>query len=530
MTIRVGNTIIATVNKNADGGNGGGLEVGDIGFAPLGIDETQNKRRYLNGQVISQSQFESFTSWVKERAALYPNLVTSETNWQAEVTNSPYGLCDKFVIDNTLGTIRLPKYPDWSIREVGQAPVIGNGGAVGIQAGTSQNMNQLLTVGISGGDMATGISYGSATTPVGVTTDPTKSGIIADLVNANTEDKLQGNWFIQVATGVEETVDVTREIELNNPFFFGMSKYFKSEPNDISWLKSTGQYNSKIVYPDYYNWLLKIYNNTETVNGVSVKLSTEEYTDYDFVLNTTEETFRLPLLDGSESLPSAKYIDLELLEAGSGYVAPANGWYNLRKASTEANQYLFMSTGQRVEQIRSSGTSGSIALQLFVTRGTRVIVDYSLLGETNLFKFTYARGNGSLYFYVGETVQDANIINATGILTRVAELSNEYIVGLGMPDYSSMVSMAMDVVNQAPADGILICKVGDSSASSRPNFYLYFGYSSDTVDIEVARFNQTISESWVHSTINVLIPKGMFYKFVGNDSCYVDYCPLKGVN
>lgn len=61
MTIRVGNTIIATVNKNTDGGNGGGLEVGDIGFAPLGIDETQNKRRYLNGQVISQSQFVSFT-------------------------------------------------------------------------------------------------------------------------------------------------------------------------------------------------------------------------------------------------------------------------------------------------------------------------------------------------------------------------------------------------------------------------------------------------------------------------------------
>ena len=70
---------------------GGGLEIGDIGFAPLGIDETQNKRRYLNGQVISQAQFVSFTNKIKSAIELYPNLATTETNWQAEVTNSKLG-------------------------------------------------------------------------------------------------------------------------------------------------------------------------------------------------------------------------------------------------------------------------------------------------------------------------------------------------------------------------------------------------------------------------------------------------------
>ena len=36
-------------------------------------------------------------------------------------------------------------------------------------------------------------------------------------------------------------------------------------------------------------------NGTETKEGVSVKLSTEAYTDTDFVLNTANTTFRLPI-------------------------------------------------------------------------------------------------------------------------------------------------------------------------------------------------------------------------------------------
>lgn len=195
------------------GGGGGGLEIGDIGFTPLDIDEAQNKRRYLNGQVISQAQFVSFTNKIKSAVKLNPSLATSETNWQAEVTNSPYGICGKFVIDDNTGTIRLPKYPDWSIREVGQAPVVGNGMTLGLynNKGTySLGANIIVSatsynVSAYGVPVGTNISNSGADVTggaYGVTTDPTKSGIIADLTNANTENKLQGKWFIQVATGV----------------------------------------------------------------------------------------------------------------------------------------------------------------------------------------------------------------------------------------------------------------------------------------------------------------------------------------
>jgi hypothetical protein len=88
---------------------GGGLEIGDIGIAPLGIDETKGKRRYLNGQVIIQEQYVQFTNKVKSAVALYPSISCTEEEWQTTVTMSAFGACGKFVIDDEAGTIRLPK-------------------------------------------------------------------------------------------------------------------------------------------------------------------------------------------------------------------------------------------------------------------------------------------------------------------------------------------------------------------------------------------------------------------------------------
>ena len=109
------------------------------------------------------------------------------------------------------------------------------------------------------------------------------------------QEAVQYPYFIQIATGSETENNIINEIELNNPFSLFDSKYSDHELNNLSWLKSEGQWNAKAVYTDAYDKLLKVYNGTEAVEGLSVKLSTETYTDYDFVLNTAEETFRLPL-------------------------------------------------------------------------------------------------------------------------------------------------------------------------------------------------------------------------------------------
>lgn len=88
---------------------GGGLEIGDIGIAPFGVNEAKNRRRYLNGQVISQVEFPTFTYRLKEAVTKYPTLACSETDWQSIMSASDVKQCGKFVIDDTAKTIRLPK-------------------------------------------------------------------------------------------------------------------------------------------------------------------------------------------------------------------------------------------------------------------------------------------------------------------------------------------------------------------------------------------------------------------------------------
>lgn len=423
-----------------NGTNGEGLEIGDIGFAPFGIDESQNKRRYLNGQIIPLNQFESFTNKLRRAIELYPNLATTEENWQAEVTNSKLGQCGKFVIDDTLGTIRLPKVVNinglqdlalmGSVKAESLPNITGSWmPGSGSQTGGSPSVSGCVvakTGKISGDN--------NPYSPVQMAGFEIDASLSSSTYQDNApvqQEAILYPYFIQVATGVEESVDVTREIELNNPFFLGMSQYFESEPKNASWLKSNGSFHSGATYASFYEWLLKVYNGAETVEGVSVKSSADAYDDYDYVINTADMTFRLPLLDGSEDLPSDRYDDLTLLASGSTYTAPANGWFCLAKASTASGQYLdLVNSNNNLASAFNCTASGQTMKALMpVKKEHRVIIKYNLAGAADIFRFIYAQGNGSLYYYVGDTVQDANLINASKVLEAIAKLeSYDYVV------------------------------------------------------------------------------------------------------
>nr|DAX84367.1 MAG TPA: hypothetical protein [Caudoviricetes sp.] len=77
----------------------GGLEVCDIGMS-LYIDETKGLRRRLNGQIVAINQnTQGFLTRLKKIVALYPSLLTTEENWQAEKEASDYGQVGKFVLN-----------------------------------------------------------------------------------------------------------------------------------------------------------------------------------------------------------------------------------------------------------------------------------------------------------------------------------------------------------------------------------------------------------------------------------------------
>lgn len=436
-----------------------GLEIGDIGIAPLGIDETQNKRRYLNGQLIMQDQFVSFTKKVKKAIELNPSLACTEEEWQATVTMSVYGQCGKFVIDDTKGTIRLPKITGFiqgltdltSLAElvVAGVPSVSHTHTRGTMditgsfySGPNSEANYGGCVyGVSNNGCFTysaksmgstfGYSFTNKTTNVngdkvtftasrnwtGATSTNSAVSSVYGKSNTVQPESVRYPYFIQVANGVGESVDVAREIELNNPFFFGYYQYFETAPNNISWLKSEGQWNSKAVYTDYYDWIL-----TNANNGVeNFKLSTDTYDDYAWVVNTADETFRLPLktknapftISGAKTTLSMGALSIKgngltlgLTDGTDNYGAVGAEVSSWRAISYKADVYgKNAGTGTTTQQ-------GAIQKSLGITKdASKSGLTGSVSGTATTTVSTSENTNVSLYFYVGETTQNANIVN-----------------------------------------------------------------------------------------------------------------------
>lgn len=417
MTLYLGENLIAGSFKA-----GASWEVGDVGISAFGIDEALNKRRYLNGQVISQAQFVEFTAMLKSRVSVYPNLATTEVNWQAEVTNSDLGQCGKFVIDDVAGTIRLPKVVNIN----GLQDLTGLGG---IKTESLPNITGSLIVDgdsdvhdtipstvpsgafeVTSGQQAwmNGGNYGTMSVRGGTFDASRSSSTYQDNAPVQ-QEAVQYPYFIQVAEGVETSVDVSREIELNNPFSLLDYKYSEYEITNASWLLSNGQWNSGAVYQSVYNLLLQIYNGTVTKAGVSVKLSTEAYTDTDFVLNTSDTTFRLPL---KVALASGKAV------AGNGMtLGLTDGTYTNGLTSSPVGYGLY-ATGQ----IGDVGDSVPTDLPMSTSKLIGITTDPEKSGIETSASGLY------LYFYVGEVVQDASLINAGQMSTLISQLTECHVV------------------------------------------------------------------------------------------------------
>lgn len=398
-----------------------GLELCDIGTA-LYIDETKGLRRYLNGQIVDiNTNTQAFLNRLLQIQTTNPEYFTTEENWQAEALLSIDGCVYKFVLnysgDNVV-SVRLPKYPDYvEINAGGTLPVIGNGMPLGLTInGTDTfypvsgldwnerdpNYNSVMKWSSIGGVLPSEGSQTSIGTNnsslVGITNDTTKSGIQTTLK----QTKLKMRYFIQIATGSETENNIINEIELNNPYSLFDHKYSDHELNNLSWLKSEAQWNAKTVYTDAYDKLLKVYNGTEIVEGLSVKLSTETYTDYDFVLNTSDETFRLPL---KTKLASGKAIVGNGMTLGLTNGTENGGLAGYSNGSTNANIAYKDTYGVTVGNA-ITGTSVTASLGV-TTDPTKSGIE---LSDSGLY----------LYFYVGETVQNSNLIDAGRIGENLA--------------------------------------------------------------------------------------------------------------
>ena len=436
-------------------------------FQSVYVDESLDIARQLNGQLISSTKFTGFREWLNTVQTATPNLFTTETNWQAEKTNSKLGQCGKFVVDDTAGTIRLPAV----VNAQGLADLASIGGIKseslpnitgsvfaandGATKGVFYNGTGCITLD---GDSVTSLSSSVAG---GTTTRTTKANVDASGSSSTYQDNapvqqeaVQYPYYIQVATGVEETLPAIREYKTNVPYVLGDSKYFEANPYNASWLESNGQYNSATVYPDMWSQLqvelnsslnvgdtIEISGKTYVKRGLPVVLSSAAYTDYDFVINTADSTFRLPL---KTKLASGNAVVGNGMTLG---VTDGNKNEGLRLLTESA--YRLTSTGglygSNVGTVNPSGSSmntNGIAVGI-TTDPTKSGIETSSNGL-------------KLYYYVGDTVQDASLINAGAVLGQLATKTNSVEAAeASMPSgrYIDLTLGASGSTYTAPANG-----------------------------------------------------------------------------
>ena len=503
---------LANLSDAGKGRLGVGLELMDVVFAPLGIDESKNKRRYLNGQVIIQEQFPAFTAAVKARMSTMANAFTTEVNWQDEKTNSKLGQCGKFVVDDTAGTIRLPCVVN--AQGLVDLALIG-----GIKSESLPTAVALVGYnGVSGEFRQKVANYtytsdshqGNTSAPM---SSETTSGSQVDYLNDKPvqQEAVQYPYCIVVNTSVEEAERPINNYQVNNVYSYGMSQYYKGTMNNNSWLKSAGQWNDGTVYTGMYNWLLEQMNNS--VSGFVA--STAAYTDYDFVINTADQTFRLPLKNGQEGVFADGV-------KGNGMTLGFTDGETYGGLTVDSDYTTDLLTSTYGKPIGTNWSSGSVnyAKSYGVTTDpskSGIIVDKTVPSGWNL------------YYYIGDTLQNAQLINVARIEEKLVNFvdktsDREMVVGWGMPDYSAGIDISgyksSDNQFTAPKDGILSIVV-----NSNTNGVVYI---NDTV-----RAYANNNDSYARIPITLPISKGeKFYApsvmTQGNwASCFY---PFKGVN
>ena len=465
------------------------IEVGDVGQVMLPLNENENKRRYLNGQVIIQEQFPRFTAKLKNAVSLYPSLACTEQQWQAKRLADPDDQCAKFVIDDVAGTIRLPrvKFLCGNLNLYKLAEGIPNRRLVKAYKNGTQWYNWYSDGWCEQGGNINAATYGGTVSTVtlmipyldtnynliGVKSSVADTGSVALNLPANSKTTTSFNWsvayssnltrelcwraegyankpnqtvqygnkenqfefpyYIQVSTGVDYEVDVTNHITTNSPYSFGMIQRTNNKLNNMSWLQSDGTFHNGNAYPDFYQWLLREKNNPES--DITVKFSTDsDITEYDYVINTSDSTFKLPTLTGDETVQSQEFLDLtsqHYTVAGTGttYTAPYNGYfYAVQRVTANASQYMGCYNDANYTHYEDYNNFTGAIIHLgpfFMERGqTMSDIRANVVGNDRVVRFFKAKsGYKYLYFFVGETMQDANLINVGRIVEAGAQLT-----------------------------------------------------------------------------------------------------------
>lgn len=518
---------------NADGEtkefiSGGGRELLEIYIDPF-CDESENKGRIANGQIIIQSQFKDVTKKLKKRvgwdsenkkATLNTSLVCTEEEWQAIKTASKLGQCGKFVIDDEAGTIRLP-----AIVNINGLTDLSNAGLIKEESLPNINGRLVFSWGNLQPQHFSG-AFVSGSAKKNAAGNGTNSGSDEAYFDASgssstyqnnapvQQEAVQYPYVICVNTGVEEAERPINNYQVNNTNSYGDNKYVGDMTlNNASWLKSTGQANSGTVYTGFYNWAVANIGQPFGA-GLIKESSATDITDYDLVINQANQTFILPTLNGSEDLPSDKYHNFTVKASGSPYTAPANGWVNVKAVAKAMGGWttIIDNDGNAVTTPYAA-TDGGMSDSIFVKRNDLFKLTYGNV-QINSLRLFYAKGNGNLYYYVGDTLQNADLINIARMQEQKADKSeidgkwvcqSKDLITYSANNFPANYNTTFDLSSYLLQDGHKYELIIDSSISTDVHNMASVLAKSSLMAVNLCKIGVSNAVAYTHGCGNIIV-------------------------
>ncbi len=367
-------------------------------------------------------------------------------------------------VDEAKERIFLPRNDYIKYMSSGKIPVYGSGLNLGLTDGTKNygmflgndwtGYNQVYTLdmqenlfGLSTPSYVDGDEPGGAF-GVGITTNPEKSGITADLKSAQKEQ----NYYIYMVVGnTTVTYAQTKVTEVQQsqndtiPLFTGM--YFDIKPNHTSWIKA-GTNVSGEIYESAYNTLINILNGSITKYGSEFKIVDKEqmvdlkdYSEY-WVIDKDINSFRSPLKTSLLNTISNDRILIKKKEPADD----DSTWYNLysdgwveqgghietNKAATvftveflkafkdtnyyfnnaqysQSDDYCQYVTNKQRDSIQVKGQNDSSGFD-WIAKGYTTAPNASEIANNE---------KTGLYFKIGNAVENLQLINAGEVLEEL---------------------------------------------------------------------------------------------------------------
>jgi hypothetical protein len=411
-------------------------------------------------------------------------LTCTYSEYDADIAT--YGQCVKFALDTVNEKFKTPTIKDGSYltqalndSELGKVyneslpNIEGDISTVASYNGNDAGTGSFKTTQKNSGIMSTGGAYQW----LQVNFDASRSSSTYQDGAKVQGDNARVRFFVVISSGVTENADFIEEYTLNNPFSLGDYKWSEVEIENLSWLKSDGGFKDGTVYPSYYDWILENANTGKEL----FKKSTDAYTDYDWVINTADNTFRLPTKT----------------KTASGNAIVGNGALQVVSASNlNGNPSPVYTNGNTTMQsgIFASGVKVDIAVSADPTKSGIETSDNGLY----------------LYFYVGETVKSVNIID-------INALSNSKQDKATAVNYNNITNC----ITHIPQDIKLELNNGTLTLKAGSKVYVPNRFEADGT---TPKFDVIVTERDLNTTTNA--PENAFL-FVRTDGSGLD---VLGVN